>query len=137
MARQGNNPKRRIAVANQFDDAQLAALADSLEYVGSAIHKRFPGDYGFQPPANPRPWKSLCDTGGPILLAQAKHLLKSGILKGMISTYFQCDVPKYIWSVDALGRAFEAKIGLGGYHGYMLESDDEMAELVLRAWVER
>ena len=137
MARAGNNPKRRIADHNQFEADVLNIFADELVYVGNAIHKRYPGDYGFDPPVNPRPWKSLCDKGHTILLAEAQQLLRSGILKGMISTYFQGDVPKYVWSVDAEGRPFEAKIGLGGYHGYMLEPDDDMAALVLKAWAGR
>jgi hypothetical protein len=137
MARSGNNPKRRIAEPGHFAQAVLAAFADQFVYVGSAIHKRFPGDYGFQPPVNPRGWKSLCDRDRVILLGEAQQLLREGILKGMVSTYFEGDVPKYVWSVDANNRPYEAKLGLGGYHGYMLEAEDNMTELVLQAWAKR
>ena len=68
---------------------------------------------GFQPPVNPRPWKSLCDTRRTILLGEARQLLRAGIIKGMISTYFEGNVPKYVWTVDADGLPYEAKIGLG------------------------
>jgi len=137
MARSGNNPKRRIAEQGQYEAAFLQGLADQFGYVGSAIHKRFPGNYGFQPPVNPRGWKSLCDRERIILLEEAQQLLREGILKGLISPHFENGAPKYVWSVDANSRPYEAKLGLGGYHGYMLEAEDNMAEMVLRAWAKR
>jgi hypothetical protein len=118
----------------QFDGPRLQEIADVSAYVGSAIHKRFPGDYGFQPPTNPRRWKSLCDGKGVIVLEQAQYLLRTGIMKGLISTYFDGELPKFVWSVAQDGRPFEAKIGLGGYHGYVLESDDDMAHRVVQEW---
>jgi hypothetical protein len=137
MARSGNNPKRRIAEPGHFAPAVLETFADQLAYVGSANHKRFPGDYRFQPAVNPRGWKSLCDRDRVIPLSEARQLLRDGILKGMISTHFDGDTPKYVWSVDANSRPYEAKLGLGGYHGYMLEAEDNMAEFVLQAWAKR
>jgi hypothetical protein len=65
------------------------------------------------------------------------RLLREGILKGLISPHFENGAPKYVWSVDANSRPYEAKLGLGGYHGYMLEAEDNMAEMVLRAWAKR
>lgn len=62
--RSGNRPIRRIARADTFDAAELKSLARRMVYVGSAHHKRSPGDYGFHPPVSPRPWKSLCDGTG-------------------------------------------------------------------------
>ena len=112
-------------------------MADALEYVGSALHKRQPGDYGFHPPVNPRPSKSLCDGKRLVLLGEAQQMLRAGIIKGMISTYFQDGAPKYVWCVDGAGEPFEAKIGLGGYHGYRIEADDSMREVVLREWARR
>jgi hypothetical protein len=57
----GSDPKRRIAPPERLDSGGRQALAAKLTYVGSALHKTKPGDYGFQPPVNPRPWKSICD----------------------------------------------------------------------------
>ena len=71
--RQGNNPKRRIAVEVAPD--VLTSLSES-RYVGSAHHKRYAADYGFAPPANPRPHKSLCDG---INRREALDLFRSGI----------------------------------------------------------
>ena len=41
---------------------------------------------------------------------------------------------KYVWSVDSNEEIYEAKIGLGGYHGYRLGEDDAMRKVVLEAW---
>ena len=45
--------------------------------------------------------------------------------------------PKYVWSVDADGKVYEAKIGLGGYHGYRLAEEDDMSAVVLKEWRKR
>ncbi len=137
MARQGNNPKRRIMAAIAIADGALEDLAARLVYVGSANHKRQPGDYRFHPPSNPRPWKSVCDARRQLLLAEAKELLTAGVLKGMISQPDADGVPKYVWSVDAQGVPYESKIGNGGYHGYPLYPDDDMSAVVLGEWALR
>jgi hypothetical protein len=137
MARTGNNPKRRIAAFGTFSLADRQAIAARLSYVGSANHKRQPGDYGFHPPTNPRPSKSLCDAKRCVLLGEAQALMEAGILKGMMSTSVVRDLPKYVWSVDDFGEAYEAKMGRDGYHGYRLESDDTMRDIVLREWAKR
>jgi hypothetical protein len=61
VPRQSNNPKRRLAPEGRLEPPGREALAILLVYTGSALHKRYPGDYGFHPPVNPRAWKSLCD----------------------------------------------------------------------------
>lgn len=137
MARQGNNPKRRIIDVGSVAKDALEALSARLVYVGSANHKRYPGNYGFQPPSNPRPWKSVCDARRPLLKAEAEALLSSGVCKGMISAPDADGVPKYVWSVDDHGVPYEAKIGNGGYHGYPLYPDDDMSEIVSREWARR
>lgn len=137
MARTGNNPKRRIAPAGTLSRDALAALAGTLRYAGSGNHKRYAGDYGFDPPSNPRAWKSLCDDQRPLLKDEAAALFANGIARGMISVPGPDGVPKYVWSVDDRGEAYEANQGNGGHHGYRLSADDDMAELVRRAWRER
>ena len=62
--RQAQNPKRRIADPGTWTPEALEALLQTASYVGSANHKRRPADYGFHPPVNPRPHKSLCDDHG-------------------------------------------------------------------------
>lgn len=134
MARQGNNPKRRIVNADFLDCKGLQALARCLVYVGSAHHKRSPGDYGFHPPANPRPSKSLCDGNRVILLAEARQLFQTGVLEGMFSKFEGNGPPKYVWCVDNDGEAYEAKAGSDGYHGYPLEDNDPMCSIVRKEW---
>lgn len=115
----------------------LNRLSRQLVYVGSANHKRHPGNYGFHPPSNPRPWKSVCDGRRVLLLQDAEALLVDGLRKCMISVPDNDGVPKYVWSVDAYGVPYESKIGNGGYHGYPLYPDDDMSAIVLREWARR
>lgn len=135
--RQSNNPKRRISAANTHTVEHLTALSEELVYQGTAHHKKHPGNYGFRPPVNPRAWKSTCDSLRPVLKEEAIELFRNGILAGMISENGEQQRPKYIWSVDSHGEAFEAKCGADGYHGYCLEDDDNMRALVLKEWKRR
>ena len=137
MAREGNNPKRRIAAAGSIDPEALKELSARTTYVGSANHKRFPGDYGFHPPSNPRAWKSMCDAHRVVRKEEAQFLLEQAVLKGMVSTLQFDGQPKYICSVDGDGAAYEAKVGNGGYHGYRLDADDDMSALVCAQWARR
>lgn len=134
--RQSNNPKRRIAPPNSLDAQEQASLLAATRYVGSALHKRIPSNYGFHPPTNPRPHKSLCDDLRPVSSQEAQCLFAAGVGKSMISTHREGQLPKYIWSVDELGEAYEAKLGNQGYHGYRLNEEGEkaMRTLVLREW---
>ena len=135
--RQSNNPKRRIAPIHELDPAYLEHLMNEAHYTGSAHHKRIPADYGFDPPANPRPGKSLCDGSRCITLEEATALFLEGIRRGMISTSLEGNLPKYVWAVDSPGHAYEAKIerGTRNYHGYELSSDDNsMQQLVVKEW---
>lgn len=132
--RQGNDPTRRIAPQSSLQTGDLARLAHQLVYVGSAPHKTRPGDYGFQPPVNPRPWKSTCDSSRIILKDEARSLFRAGIELGILSLPQVDGKPKYVWAVDAAGEVYEAKIGQAGYHGYRLEDADSMKRLVLTEW---
>jgi hypothetical protein len=74
-----------------------------------------------------------------ILRAEALALLQAGIMKGMVSVARCGDVPKYVWSVDSSGEAYEAKIspGSSNYKGYRLEEEDNMRGKVLSEWRKR
>ena len=69
--------------------------------------------------------------------AEAAELLRQGVLKGMFSDFVDDQLPRYLWSVDAEGEAYEAKIDRQGYHGYRLEEDDDFRDRVLREWKAR
>ena len=107
--RQSNRPDRRIALQGTISSADLSRLAKTARYVGSANHKRSPGDYGFVPPSSPRPSKSLCDDEGQLLLAEAARLFSSGLRKGMISQCMPGQLPKYVWAVDSKGEVMRQK----------------------------
>ena len=136
--RQGNNPKRRIAPLGTLGCDARSRLAHA-HYVGSAHHKSQPADYGFTPPVNPRPSKSLCDDLRPITRKEAIELFRSGIRLDMVSSHLENGLPKYVWAVDDDGNAYEAKVGDDGasYHGYRLRRDDRMQAYVLAEWRER
>ena len=137
--RSGHDPKRRIAAVGRLDPPGCEALAARLSYTGSALHKTKPGDYGFQPPVNPRPWKSICDGLRVILLPEAQSLFKRGIQLGMFSDFPEGGSPKYVWCVDDQGEAYEAKVspGTNKYKGYRLEEEDNMRDVVLKEWKKR
>lgn len=140
MGREGNNPKRRIAASGTLDLSGREELAARLKYVGSAHHKCFPANYGFNPPSSPRPWKSVCDGKRIVLKEEAENLLRVGVMKEMFSPLLGNGFPKYVWSVDNSGDAYEAKTDSGNpgqYHGYRLEEDDPMRAIVLNTWNKR
>lgn len=138
--RQGNNPKRRILPRHEADAEALRRLSEEASYTGSAHHKRMPADYGFQPPVNPRPNKSLCDGRRTIRLHEARRLFHKGLRYAMVSAFWIRGFPKYVWAVDDYGHAYEAKLELGtrNYHGYELgDNDDAMRQLVIEEWRKR
>lgn len=138
--RQGNRPDRRILPPDATSEAIRAAFKARLRYVGSGNHKLRPGDYGFVPSPNPRPSKSPCDELRPVLLAEAVALFERGIALGMVSRFEAGGVPKYVWSVDDSGEAWEAKAkpGEAQYHGYRIGDDDRaMRRTVLDEWTRR
>ena len=125
---------------NGVDPAFLRCLVRQARYTGSAHHKRSAADYGFNPPANPRPSKSLCDGNRTVKKNEAKALFHEGIRRGMVSNCSRNSLPKHVWAVDDEGsRAYEAKIEKGSqnYHGYELGDDDDMKKLVIKEWARR
>ncbi len=139
--REGNRPDRRIASMDVTTNEVMERLKARLDYVGSGIHKLCPGDYGFVPSHNPRPTKSVCDALRSIPLDEAKALFESGIGLGMVSSFPENGVPKYIWAVDCDNEVYEAKTKPdtdGQYHGYRLGDDDRiMRRYVLDEWQRR
>ena len=135
--RQSNNPKRRIARTDETEPQFLERVAATAVYTGDPQHKSKPADYGFHPPADPRPNKSLCDGSRIIKLAEATALFREGIRRGMISTYCVDGLPKYVWAVDAYGHVYEAKLSKNSsnYHGYELGCNESaMKKIVSNEW---
>lgn len=133
-----NRPNRRIAPAGTISD-QIHSNLNRAHYVGSPKHKSRPADYGFQPPVSPRRSASLCDDRRPVLLREATKLFRAGIRLGMVSKPLDNGLPKYVWSVDDNGEAYEAILGGDGpnYHGYRLKHDDANRAAVIAEWNKR
>ena len=117
-------------------------MEETLEYVGAAYHKRTPNrSYAFRPlTAGKRPTKSLCDEIRSIGYREAVKLFTGGLRKGMVSEYeAEPGKPKYVWTVDQNGEAYETKWNRDGYHGYRLTAsrDKAIRQLVLNEWEKR
>lgn len=128
--RKQRNPKRRLHPG--LDEARARELAEVLQYRGSPLHKRAPGDFGLTPPSAPRPGKSLCDGAGIVSIDRARSLLTEGVLHGLVSPDADEHYPKYVWAVSK-GFVLEARCDdydRATYHGYPLEPSDPMAEIV-------
>lgn len=138
--RQSNRPDRRFAAFGLISTSELNRLAPLLQYEGDPRHKLHPGDYGFVPPVNPRPTKSVCDDLGLVLRDQAVQLFQSGIEAGMVSPFVPGSTPKYVRAVDAAGEVYEAKAKPPDvvYHGYRLGDDErDMRRYILAEWRRR
>jgi hypothetical protein len=139
MRRPGNNPKRRIAPITRLNESERSELVKSIRYEGSGHHKRSPADYGLER-TSPRPHKTLCDGVKVITLKEAKTLVDQGIIHGMFSDFFIGKHPKLIWSVGPDGKVYEARtdeMTPGIYHGYPLEEEDDMRNVVRQIWKTR
>ena len=133
-----NRPNRRIAPAGTISD-QIHSNLNRARYAGSPKHKLRPADYGFQPPVSPRRSASLCDDLRPVPLREATRLFRAGISLGMVSKPLDNGLPKYVWSVDDNGEAYEAILGGDGrnYHGYRLKHYAANRAAVIAEWNKR
>lgn len=128
------NPKRRFADPTPSRD-RLNELSGRVKYVGAPFHKRRPGDFGLEPPAQPRPDKTLCDDAGIRLVAEAQRLLVDGVRRGLVADEDRDGFPKYIWAATEDGIALQAShSGQGEYHGYPLAEGDPFSSEVLERW---
>src|SRR5512147_276293 len=71
------NPKRRFKVSPPARE-QLDRLVDMIGCGGNPEHKRNPGDFGLNPPTQPRADKTLCDLACVFTRQQALNLLRGG-----------------------------------------------------------
>ena len=98
-------------------------------------------DFGLTPPSSPRAGKTLCDSADtPISKSEALELLRSGILRGMVSERVVRGWPQNVWAVSATGEPFEAQLEnpeQGRYHGYPMPLDDDFRAIVLTEWRRR
>ena len=138
MQRATFNAKRRLQ-PTPHDEGQVHRLKDlsaRLQYAGSPLHKRGPGDFNLDPPAALRPGKSICDDVIDCH-ADAQRLLEEGAKKGLISIQINGGYPQNVWAVTPQGVALEAMLDnseRGSYHGYPMPEADPLRMLVLDRW---
>ena len=136
------NPKRDIRDCSKEDEPFLEKLCSSVSYGGNPQHKKNPGDFGLEPPCEPRTTKSLCDAAAVFRRSEAIELLKCGIARGLVSRQVnEHGFPQNIWSVKRLDDGSEIPLEAqlenpqaGAYHGYPLPPTDPMYERVLVKW---
>lgn len=115
----------------------MDSLAGRTLYGGNPQHKRNPGDFRLTPPADPRPYKTLCDDAGVFRRHDAATLLREGVRRGLVSVYEVNGWPKNVWAVSQSGIAVEAILEnetRGTYHGYAMGHGDPLTEEVLKRW---
>ena len=128
------SPHTARSIQDAMDKDGLSELAKQVKFIGAAVHKRNPGDFGFSPQA--RNDKTLCDEVGITTRSEAQRLVREGVLRGLISKAASGQFPRVIWAVKD-GRPLEARIDnqtRGTYHGYPFSDKDEFGAIVLRRW---
>ena len=129
------NFKRRIR--QDCDPDELERLVSSVKYGGNPEHKRNPGDFHLNPPAQPRADKTLCDAVGIFDKSKALRLLLEGVRRGLISERTRGAFPQNVWSVTGDGNPLEAQLEnqmQGIYHGYPMSMNDDFRYEILRRW---
>jgi hypothetical protein len=132
--RQTGNPKRRLYEGSRQAFGELAQRAC---YTGNPSHKRNPGNFGLEPPSQPRPGKTLCDGAGVFSREDAQRLLEKGIRRGSVSAQWRNGWPQNVWTITEGGDVLEAALEnqeAGTYHGYPLQGSDPMRECILDFW---
>jgi hypothetical protein len=120
---------------------KTAAIAEMVNYVGSAEHKRFPN-----PLCNPelRTDASDCDAVDPVISQEPARLtgwLREAIRRGQIDRKTENGLPRKAWGwiavADGPPRLFEVRLtnaGAGQYKGYFIDLEDLQGKL---AWAKR
>ena len=132
------NPKRRLHPGPR--ELDLLTLASRATYGGNPQHKRNPGEFGLNPPADPRQEKTLCDPSGILTREAAARLLRDGIRRGLVSAQIRNGWPQNVWAVMENGMVFEAMLEnetTGAYHGYPILQGDPLRDDILEAWKQR
>ena len=135
QGREKFNPKRCIKDPAGLDE--MKQLAQRVQYTGNPMHKRNPGDFCLNPPAEPRDDKTLCDDAGIFTKSEAQRLLREGVQRGLISEQARGEFPQNVWAVTEGGCPLEAELEnrtQGTYHGYPVPGNDPFRERILERW---
>ncbi len=115
-------------------------MAATAAYGGNPAHKKNPGDFGLNPPSEPREGKTLCDGSGIFKRAEAQALLQDGFRRGLISVQERNGWPQNVWAAHKGRIPLEAMLEnpqTGTYHGYPMLSYDPLYHEVLKRWNEQ
>ena len=133
--RNSDNNKRRLAPEVSPD--RIAKLRGTVNYKGSAKHKRNPTIFGLEPFRGDRGDATLCDEHAnfhPANMAAISTMIDRGLRAGLIGTN--------LWAIASDGWIFEGRLtnaAQSEYHGYPGRPAEAIAEPVYRrfkAWVE-
>ena len=131
------NRNKRLAGCKTIAGLNLEDLARRVQYTGNPLHKRNPGDFGLNPPAQGRQDKSLCDKTGIVTRKVALRHLRQGIRLGAVCERVVDGWPKHVWAVTSDGVLIEAVhdgAGRSSYHGYPVELDGSLTEKIKKLW---
>lgn len=131
-------PRRMLAPKGAYSDQHILNMIEYVKYSGNPVHKKHPGNFALNPPANHRPGKTLCDISGIFRIEDALDLLRRGLEFGTISMPGKDGWPRRIWAVGEGEMLLEAQPdAIGSYHGYPLLSKDPFHSKVINIWKEK
>jgi hypothetical protein len=120
-------PKRKRpqvrSIAPVPPGVDLVHVANSARYIGSPEHKDTPSFVGAP---RPRADASICDRRLAQDLNQVANWLRTAILDGHVSAYWEGEFPRYVWYRDG-NTVYEGRLvnrGAGWYKGYPLEPSE-------------
>ena len=136
------NQKRKVIDCYSKESISfLQTIYSKVKYRGNPLHKKNPGDFGFDPPSAARPGKSLCDSASIFNKKEALNLLREGVKRGLISSQRVGSYPQNIWAVkefpDGNRMPLESQLDNreeGSYHRYPLPETDPMHDMILEKW---
>ena len=127
-SRHRDNPKNK-RIGESPAGVNLARVADAIQYTGSPYHKDIPSFAGRVQP--PRPDASVCPRALARQQSRILDWLRAAIRVGHFSGYWEGGFPRYVWHRQG-DTVYEGRLtnsGTGEYHGYPLESDQQVEGL--------
>jgi hypothetical protein len=120
-------PKRKRPQVRRIgpvpDGVNLVDISNRARYIGSPEHKDIPSFVGA---VRPRADASICDRRLAQDFDRVANWLRSAILAGHVSPYWEGDFPRYVWYRDG-NTVYEGRLinrGDGSYKGYPLEPSE-------------
>lgn len=115
--------RAQVRKISALPGGDLEGAAHRARYVGSPEHKDSPS---FAGAPRPRADASICDHNLAEDFDQIVAWLRSAILNGQVSDYWEGDFPRYVWHRNG-DTVYEARLinrDAGWYKGYPLERSE-------------